>query len=111
MSKFRLSTLELISWLMDWTPTDPDRMYEVSLKTRPDGVCDMLTVDLIWTQAELREHVLKLGMSEEDFQGEIIPQGVKFIASFQPPITEKEIERAKEIIKELKNVSNSSSID
>lgn len=55
--------------------------------------------DRIWSQAELRLHLIGIGFTYADFPAdEVIPQGVKFIASPQPPITDKERERALKII-------------
>ena len=55
--------------------------------------------DRIWTQEELREHLR--GIGHTDFvPGEVIPQGVKYIASPQPPLTEKDLRHVDELIEE-----------
>lgn len=48
-----------------------------------------------WSQADLHAYVRQMGINPDP--SEIIPQGVKYIAWPQPPLTEAEIKRAREL--------------
>lgn len=56
-------------------------------------------LDREWSQWELHTHARKMGINPDP--SEIIPQGVKYIAWPQPPLTEREIAWGRELAKKL----------
>ena len=64
-------------------------------------------LDTEWCQADLRAYVMQMGINPDP--SEFIPQGVKWIEWPQPPLTEAEIERGREIVAQLESENSSRS--
>lgn len=54
--------------------------------------------DRIWSQQELLEHAMRLGIAKDQIGDEPIPQGVKYIKGPEP-LTEEEIDKITEGLK------------